>query len=131
MGDLTSQAKGTVASTFLMFLFTLFAFYVHTRHPESELPDFYCQFTLVLGYLGLVFFIFLGLGSHRFRTGLRGKLAEKGLRMKHAVEKNGKNDSDFTDIEERTLGTPSEGVSPTLSRPATAASNLSGEKSDD
>ena len=69
------QAYGTVASTVLMFIFTLASAYVYLRGPESEYWDIYCPFSLGLGFLGLGLFGVLGVLSLRFRNGLRGKSA--------------------------------------------------------
>ena len=65
------QAYGTVASTVLMFIFTLASAYVYLRGPESEYWDIYCPFSLGLGFLGLGLFGVLGVLSIRFRNGLR------------------------------------------------------------
>ena len=124
IANLNSQAKGSIGATILMFIFTLSAFYVYSRDPDSEYPDFYCPFTFFLGFVGVGFFLLLGAGSRRFRSGLLGKLVEKRSQVETALRKN--KNGDFVDIEERSIG--NEKFSPAISRPATVASNLSDDK---
>ena len=73
------------------------------RNPESDLPNFYCEFVMVLGFFGiLVIFVGYGLMSKRFRHGIRGK--KSAMSAKYKVVKDVKS-------------------SPTsLSRPSTSAS---------
>ena len=75
----------------------------YMRNPESDLPNFYCEFVMVLGFFGiLVIFVGYGLMSKRFRHGLRGK--KSAMAAKYKVVKDVK-------------------LSPTsLSRPSTSAS---------
>ena len=126
VSDLTSQAWGTFGSTVSMFIFVLAAFYVYVRHPESETIDIYCPFSLGLGYLGIAFFLLLGLLSIRFRTGLSGKMAEQKLMMKYAIAGKTVEDPNDAEGEERSMGSPSETPpdSPVSTRPTTAASHL-------
>ena len=61
----------------------------YMRNPESDLPNFYCEFIMVLGFFGLlVIFVGYGLMSKRFRHGLRGKNA--AMAAKYKVAKGGK-----------------------------------------
>ena len=61
----------------------------YMRNPESDLPNFYCEFIMVLGFFGLlVIFVGYGLMSKRFRHGLRGKNA--AMSAKYKVVKGGK-----------------------------------------
>ena len=71
------------------FLLWLFAYMTYMRNPESDLPNFYCEFIMVLGFFGLlVIFVGYGLMSKRFRHGLRGKNA--AMSAKYKVVKGGK-----------------------------------------
>jgi len=105
IADLVSQARGTIYVSICNFLLWLFAYMTYMRNPESDLPNFYCEFIMVLGFFGLlVIFVGYGLMSKRFRHGLRGKNAAMAAKYKVAKENHVKS-------------------SPTsLSRPSTSAS---------
>ena len=85
IADLVSQARGTIFVCFLNFLFWLFAYMTYMRNAESDLPNFYCEFIMVLGLFGLLV-IFLGYGvmSKRFRQGLRGE--KSAMKAKYKVK---------------------------------------------
>ena len=89
------QARGTIYVSIFNFLLWLFAYLTYMRNPESDLPNFYCEFIMVLGFFGLlVIFVGYGLMSKRFRNGLRGKNA--AMAAKYKVVKGGKiSDSNF------------------------------------
>ena len=83
------QARGTIYVSIFNFLLWLFAYLTYMRNPESDLPNFYCEFIMVLGFFGLlVIFVGYGLMSKRFRNGLRGKNA--AMVAKYKVVKGGK-----------------------------------------
>ena len=83
------QARGTIYVSICNFLLWLFAYMTYMRNPESDLPNFYCEFIMVLGFFGLlVIFVGYGLMSKRFRHGLRGKNA--AMAAKYKVVKGGK-----------------------------------------
>ena len=83
------QARGTIYVSIFNFLLWLFAYLTYMRNPESDLPNFYCEFIMVLGFFGLlVIFVGYGLMSKRFRNGLRGKNA--AMAAKYKVVKGGK-----------------------------------------
>merc|ERR1712008_470048 len=98
-------ARGTIYVSICNFLLWLFAYMTYMRNPESELPNFYCEFIMILGFFGLfVIFVGYGLMSKRFRHGLRGKNAAMAAKYKVVKENHVKS-------------------SPTsLSRPSTSAS---------
>ena len=84
--DLKSQARGSVYVCFAYFIFWILAYITYIRNPESESPDFYCYFIIILGWYGtFVLFIGYGLVSKRFRNGLRG---EKAIMAKYTVQED-------------------------------------------
>jgi len=83
--DLTAQAKGTMLATLFMFLFWSFGAYNYVRPQQSEWPDLYCYFSLVLGWFGIVMFVFYGVMSQRFRKGISGKYAQYQAELRDAM----------------------------------------------
>merc|ERR1712008_282321 len=105
IADLVSQARGTIYVSICNFLLWLFAYMTYMRNPESDLPNFYCEFIMILGFFGLfVIFVGYGLMSKRFRHGLRGKNAAMAAKYKVVKENHVKSSS------------------ASLSRPSTSAS---------
>ena len=126
--DLNAQAKGTMLATLFMFLFWSFGAYNYVRPQQSEWPDLYCYFSLVLGWFGIVMFVFYGVMSQRFRKGISGKYAQYQAELRDAMSGKQKNTDDATSE----LGTSSEYEGSTFgSRPATAKSSLHEEPLDD
>lgn len=119
--DLTSQAKGTMAASGAMLVFWSFGFYVYVRKQQSELPDLYCYFSIVLGWFGILMFVFYGVLSQRFRKGILGKYSKYQQELRYVVSSK-----KTTDDATSELGTSfSENAnSPSASRPATAKSSL-------
>merc|ERR1719322_2115164 len=119
--DLTAQAKGTMLATFFMFLFWSFGAYNYVRPQQSEWPDLYCYFSLVLGWFGILMFFFYGAMSQRFRKGISGKYAQYQAEIRYAMSGKQTNTDDATSE----LGTSSENEGSVFgSRPATAKSSL-------
>ena len=59
-----------------MAFFWIFGFITYVRNPESDTPEMYCIFIIVLGFFGVVIFATYGLMSKRFRNGLRAPKAK-------------------------------------------------------
>ena len=119
--DLDSQAKGMIAATISMLLFWSFGAYNYVRPQQSELPDLYCIFSLILGWLGLLMFCFYGVMSQRFRKGISGQYAKYQQDLRVAMSGKKRDTEDATSE----LGTSSEDVGSSFnSRPATAKSSL-------
>lgn len=80
VADLTSQANGIVAACFFQMGLWVFAQITYTHNPESDSTDPYCYFILFLGWFGVILFLLLGVGSKKFRNGVKGeKSAKEGL----------------------------------------------------
>ena len=79
VGDLNSQARGLVAVCFLKLLFWLAASATYLHDEEGDFPDPYCYFCIAIGWFGVVLFLLLGLGSKKFRYGLK---SEKKLKVR-------------------------------------------------
>merc|ERR1711997_1169045 len=94
----------------------------------GEWPDLYCYFSLVLGWFGIVMFVFYGVMSQRFRKGISGKYAQYQQELRYAMSGKQKNTDDATSE----LGSSSENDGSVFgSRPATAKSSLHEEPVDD
>lgn len=76
VADLISQARGSAITCFAMAFFWIFGFITYVRNPESDTPEMYCIFIIVLGFFGVVIFATYGLMSKRFRNGLRAPKAK-------------------------------------------------------
>jgi len=72
VADLVSQARGSALACFAFPFFWFFAALTYLRNPESDTPDMYCYFLIVIGFFGVIIFIVYGLLSKRFRQGMRG-----------------------------------------------------------
>ncbi len=113
--DLVSQGKGTILVCFVTFIFWILAFVAYIRTAESELPSIYCEFLLVLGWMGPVLFLGYGLMSSRFRNGMK--------KNKYALQEDSKS------LVESESSLPT--VSSTQSRPSTRVSMVKDTDSDD
>ena len=76
VADLISQARGSAITCFAMAFFWIFGFITYVRNPESDTPEMYCIFIIILGFFGVVIFATYGLMSKRFRNGLRAPKAK-------------------------------------------------------
>ena len=122
--DLHSQAKGTMAATIGMFVFWSFGAYNYVRSQQSEMPDLYCIFSIVLGWMGLILFVFYGVMSQRFRKGISGQYSKYQKDIRYAMSGKQKGTDDATSE----LGSTSDnGESIAPSRPTTAKSSLNEE----
>merc|ERR1712080_396557 len=118
------QAKGTMSATMGMLVFWSFGAYTYIRPQQSEMPDLYCIFSIVLGWMGLIMFFFYGVMSQRFRKGISGKYAKYQQDIRYAMSGKQKNTDDATSE----LGSSSDNAeSFAPSRPATAKSSLNEE----
>lgn len=79
VADLVSQARGSALTCILFFLFWFFGFITYIRNPESDTPDMYCLFVIVLGWFGIIIFVTYGVLSKRFRHGLKGPKAKYAI----------------------------------------------------
>ena len=68
IADLTTQAKGTVLICVVKLFFWVLGYFTYLRNPDSDTPDLYCTFIIVLGWIGIMFFVFYAFFSRRFRT---------------------------------------------------------------
>jgi len=119
--DLHAQAKGTMAATGCMLVFWSFAAYNYIRPQQSELPDLYCIFSIILGWMGLLLFFFYGVMSQRFRKGISGQYAKYQADIRTAMSGKNKSTADATSE----FGSITDNdESNALSRPATARSSL-------
>ena len=81
--DLKAQAFGVSFVAVFLTLFWILGYlaYVLKTIEGLNLPiDLFCIFSICNGWMGVIMFLFLGLGSPRFRMGFRGE-AQKRKRM--------------------------------------------------
>lgn len=97
VADLTSQARGLVAVCFLKSIFWAIAAFVYLHNEEGDMADPYCYFCVLLGWFGVILFLLLGLGSKKFRYGLK---SEKKLKEELMSDIIVSNQADLVDIEE-------------------------------
>ena len=72
--DLISLAKGLFGLTFFYCLTWSWAPLAYLDFPALELPSFYPGFQILNSVLGLLAFIFIGIGSQRFRIAVTGQV---------------------------------------------------------
>ncbi len=129
VADLNSQAKGTVIMCFSKLIFWILATVTYTFNQENDYEDPYCLFILLLGWFGVWMFVVLALGSQKFRAGVTRSRKER-LENEETVthfDSIGEGDADTiaSDVASVT-SRPASGVSAgTVSRPATAVSQIS------
>ncbi len=75
--ELGSIAKGMVLLVLLFALTWSFAPLAYCRFPGTELPDFYPAFQVMNSFAGVFVFVFIGIGSTRFRTVLAGQVLHR------------------------------------------------------
>ncbi len=88
--EMGSIARGLL---FLVLLFALtwsFAPLAYIKFPGKEMPDFYPAFQIANSIQGIVVFLFIGLGSTRFRTVLAGQVLNR-VRAQRVWMLGGKN----------------------------------------
>ena len=90
IADLTTQAKGTILICFAKFVLWLFAYFTYIRNPDSDTPDLYCPFILILGWIGVAFFFFYAFFSRRFQNFIRRRREKKYAVPTSAKSKRGK-----------------------------------------
>ncbi len=74
---LTSLANGLAIVVFYFFLMWMFAYWALLQFPGVEMDNFYPIFGLMVSWLGVLMFIFLGMASLRFRMCLVGKAKDR------------------------------------------------------
>jgi hypothetical protein len=80
VADLRSQANGSVAACFGKIIFWILAAVTYLHNQESDSADPYCLFVILLGWFGVILFLFLAIASKKFRAGasaLRRKTDDK------------------------------------------------------
>lgn len=76
--DLVSLGKGTALVSIFHFILWICAYVSYMRSPDSESRNFYCEYTVCLGWFGAcIIFIGYGIMSKRFRRGLKSKSKSK------------------------------------------------------
>lgn len=70
--ELGSLAKGLGVFVLLYALTWSWFPFAYMRFPTQEFPDFYPAFQVMNSFMGMFFFVFIGLMSNRFRTALTG-----------------------------------------------------------
>ncbi|TRY61634.1 hypothetical protein TCAL_09264 [Tigriopus californicus] len=70
--ELGSLAKGLGMFVLLYGLTWSWFPFAYMRFPTHEFPDFYPAFQVMNAFMGMFFFVFIGLMSNRFRTALTG-----------------------------------------------------------
>jgi hypothetical protein len=82
--ELSSIAKGLFVMVLLFGLTWSWSPLAYIDFPGQELPDFYPAFQVALSFLGVFMFVFLGLGSKRFRSVLTGHVMHKVRPSQHS-----------------------------------------------
>ena len=75
--ELGSIAKGMVLLVLLFTLTWSFAPPAYIHFPGSEMPDFYPVFQVLNSFTGVYVFMFLGVGSTRFRVVIAGQVLHR------------------------------------------------------
>ncbi len=66
--QLTSQGNGLAIVIWLTCLCWGFGYATFINFPDKETPDFWPIFVVINSWMGVMFFMFLGVGSTKFRT---------------------------------------------------------------
>jgi hypothetical protein len=112
VADLTTQAKGTVLICFVKLILWILAYFTYIRNPDSDTPDLYCPFILVLGWIGVAFFVFYAFFSRRFQSVVhRNKKKKKYVILKSAKTRRGQSAKSAVVVD-----SPETGLSPISTR---------------
>ncbi len=122
--SLRTQAKGSIVLAFGPFVFWICAMATYLHNPESDANDPYCFFIILLGWIGVVYFVTLGPMSRKWRLGIGIEKRDQ----KYEAAADTCNTEDTSSEATTVLGTPepSRPTTAASSRPATAASSCPG-----
>ena len=113
VADLTTQAKGTVLICFVKFILWVFAYFTYIRNPDSDTPDLYCPFVVVLGWIGVAFCFFYSFFSRRFKN----VIGRKNVGKKYQVPGSAKS-TRGSSAKLVVVDSPETGLSPVSTRSA-------------
>ena len=83
--QLTSLGSGLAIFVFIHALTWCFAAPTYLRYPDSEVPDFWPIYALLLSWMGLSVLVFLGVGSKNFRGVIMGVVKNRNQVRLHCM----------------------------------------------